>query len=97
MSIVIHVQPHDPAGNFAVSVAEGSEAHRRCGVSFNPSEDRRVTKIKALAAGLMQAIDDEMLALDPDDGDGKRAMASAKTRVEAAQMFAVKGCFMGPK
>ena len=31
-----------------------------------------MSKIKALAAGLMQAIDDEMLALDPSDGDGKR-------------------------
>lgn len=83
--------------DYMVSVAEGSEAYRRCGVSFNPSQDERVEKIKALAAGLMQVIDEEMLALDPADGDGKRCMATAKTHLEAAQMFAGKGCFMGPK
>ena len=83
--------------DYTVSVAEGSEAYRRCGVSFNPSQDQRVEKIKALAAGLMQVIDDEMLALGPADGDGKRAMATAKTHLESAQMFAVKGCFVGRK
>ena len=75
---------------------EGSEGFRRCGVTFNPSQDRRVAKIKALAAGLMDAIDEEMLALDPADSGGKRCMATAKTHLETAQMFAVKGCFMGP-
>lgn len=74
-----------------------SEAFRRCGVSFNPSQDVRVSKIKALSAALMQAIDDEMMALDQDDGDGKRCMATAKTHLESAQMFAVKGCFMAEK
>ena len=73
---------------------EGSEGYRRCGVSFNPSQHQGVAKIKALAAGMMQAIDEEMLALDPDDGDGKRCMATAKTQLESAQMFAVKGLFM---
>ena len=77
-----------------VRVLEGSEAWRRCGVSFNPSQDERVERIKALAAGLMQVIDEEMTALGPSDGDGKRCMATAKTHLEAAQMFAVKGCFM---
>ena len=75
---------------------EGSEGYRRCGVSFNPSQDQRVAKIKALAAGLMEVIDGEMRALDPADGDGKRCMPTAKTHLESAQMFAVKGCFMGP-
>ena len=90
-----------PTGPRASGIAkvhphEGSEGYRRCGVSFNPSQDKRVAKIKALAAGLMEVIDGEMLALDPADGDGRRCMATAKTHLESAQMFAVKGCFMGP-
>lgn len=79
-----------------VGVHPGSVGHRRCGVSFNPSDDRRVTLLKGLSAGLMQAIADEMLALDPGDADGKRCMATAMTHLEAAQMFAVKGLFAKP-
>ena len=95
---VICTTPDERKGHeIRARVMEGSEPWRRCGVSFNPSQDERVEKIKMLAAGLMQVIDDEMLALDPADGDGKRCMATAKTHLEAAQMFAVKGCFMGPK
>ena len=51
--------------------------------------------IKALAAGMMEYINDlQMLALEPDNGDGKRCMATAMTYLESAQMFAVKGLFM---
>ena len=92
------ITPHGPEGEMLAKVhpREGSVGYRRCGVSFNPSQDRRVAKIKALAAGLMEAIDEEMLALDSDDGDGKRCMATAMTYLEAGQMFAVKGLFMRP-
>ena len=72
----------------------GSPGYRRCGVSFNPSEDRRVTMIKDLAAGLMEEISNEMSRLAGDDADGRRCMATAMTHLEAAQMFAVKGLFM---
>ena len=90
------VTAYGPEGDCLAKVHphEGSVGFRRCGVSFNPSQDRRVAKIKALAAGLMEAIDEEMLALEPDDADGKRCMATAMTQLESAQMFAVKGLFM---
>lgn len=75
---------------------EGSVGFRRCGVSFNPDQDPGVAKINALASGLMDAIADEMLGLDADDGDGRRCMATAMTQLESAQMFAVKGLSKQP-
>ena len=92
------ITAYGPEGDCLARVypREGSAGYRRCGVSFNPSQDRRVAKIKALAAGLMDAIDEEILVLDSDDGDGKRCMATAMTYLESAQMFAVKGLFMKP-
>ena len=92
------ITAYGPGGDCLAKVHphEGSVGFRRCGVSLDPSQDRRVAKINALSAGLMDAIADEMLALDPDDADGKRCMATAMTQLESAQMFAVKGCFMKP-
>ena len=77
-----------------VIIKEGSVGYWRCGVSFNPSQDYNVTMIKALAAGMMEYINTCSEALEPDNGDGKRCMATAMTQLESAQMFAVKGLFM---
>ena len=96
MTMMISAYGRDGECLAMVHPHEGSEGFRRCGVNFNSSQDRRVDKIQALAAGLMDVIDGEMLALDPADGDGKRCLATAKTHLETAVMFAVKGCFTGP-
>ena len=75
---------------FDVTVAEGSEPWQRCGISFNPSKDSAVDHIKMLSAALMQAINDYT-----GEGPGsQRSMATAKTYLESAQMFAVKGLFV---
>ena len=97
MPITVDLKDRNGDRLVAVEVQEGSIGYRRCGVRFNPSQDRKVAVIKGLAAALMEVIADEQLHLDPDDGDGKRCMATALTYLEAAQMFAVKGLFMGPR
>ena len=95
MTMTIEVTGHDGELIGMVQPYEGSVGYRRCGVSFNPSQDHRVALIKGLAAGLMEAISNYGKATAPDDGDGKRCMATAMTHLESAQMFAVKGLFTG--
>ena len=96
MPITVELKDQNGDRLVSVPVHEGSIGFRRCGVSFNPTQDRKVAVIKSLAAALMDVISDEQNHLDPDDGDGKRCMATAMTYLEAAQMFAVKGLFMKP-
>ena len=96
MTTTIEVIGYDGAIEGTVIIKEGSVGHKRCGVSFNPSQHNDVAMIKALAAGLMEYINICNQALAPDDGDGKRCMATAMTHLESAQMFAVKGLFMKP-
>ena len=76
------------------SIERGDVGSRRCGLPFNPSDHSGVTRIKVLAAALMNAIEDERAKLDEDPhNDGFRCMATAMTHIEAGQMFAVKGLF----
>ena len=96
MTISIEVRDNEKEIIGDVYLDEGSVGFRRCGVSFNPSQDQRVAHIKAMSAGLMEVISHLMGLLDDDDGDGKRCMATAMTHLESAQMFAVKGLFMKP-
>ena len=75
----------------------------KVGVSFNPSQDANVAKIKAgaaqmidgitgMRANLMQAhIDDQVLA-----GEIARLCALAMTEIESAAMWAVKAATKGP-
>lgn len=66
----------------------------RCGVKFNPEKNHRVRKLKALAAGLMEAIDEELQSASyAGDEEGCRCFRTAMTELESAQMFAVKGLF----
>lgn len=86
------VESHDVS--FGTHVGEGDVGARRCGLPFNPSNDTRVTRIKVLAAALMNEIEAQKIALKEDPyGDGPRCMATAMTDLEGAQMFAVKGLF----
>ena len=92
METVIEVT-HPDGTKDTVVILENSVAAARCGIKFNPSEDRGVKRLKSLAAGFMQACDDYKASRQPDDGDGKRCFATAMTDAESAQMFAVKGLF----
>lgn len=93
MTTVIHIASSTNPGLNVSSHAQSDDGvgAARCGVRFNPDNDARVQRIKALSAVLMQEISNLQHAWP--DGDGKRCMATAMTKLEGAQMFAVKGLF----
>lgn len=59
-------------------------AMRRARLSFNPSGDPRVNRLKALAAAFYSELED--LARDPIAG---REAATAMTQIQGGAMFAV--------
>lgn len=72
-----------------LTIGSDEIAAKRCGVKFNPTGDRSIANMKALAAALMQQMQFEFDGCS--DPDAKRALATAMTNLESAQMFAVKG------
>lgn len=64
----------------------------RVGISFNPSNNETVEKIKRMAADLIDTISDiEDNSMNPiRDAERKRLKALAMTHVEDAAMWAVK-------
>lgn len=69
---------------------------KRVGLTFNPSGDERVTKIKQLAAeaiDLLQSLrgDVNSQAKSPE---GQRAISEAQTQFEQASMWGVKSVFV---
>lgn len=69
----------------------------RVGLSFNPSGDDTVTRIKAMAAGLIDLIEDEVpmqaasSATDSRrEAEVHRLKALAQTAIEEGAMWAVK-------
>ena len=97
----------DNAMNVKLTYPDGSvqtvniseEAAKRCGVSFNPSNDHSVDYIKGFCAAAMQAvinIRDEYPKWRKGKEyteDNKRCFETALTQIESGQMFAVKGVF----
>ena len=68
---------------------ELSYGEKAVGVTFNPSGDAAVTKIKALYAEII----DECAKAREDAGPGEKArlLSVAITEAQTAQMWAVKG------
>lgn len=66
----------------------------RVGINFNPSQDDTVSQIKAVAAALIDLIEEIpptlTESLDAHYGEVKRLKALAQTDVESAAMWAVK-------
>lgn len=58
----------------------------RVGITFNPSNDDMVGKIKRAAADLIDLID----TIPPTSGEVDRLIALAQTHIEDAAMWAVK-------
>ena len=91
-SVPIYTENDDiDAPSFRINVKPNSEAAKRCGVAFNPSNDIRVDMLKIYSAALMQAMTN---ALENTGGVDARSIATAKTYLESAQMFAVKALFV---
>jgi hypothetical protein len=64
----------------------------RVGISFNPSSNPVVDKIKQTAAELIDMLDDEI----EGDGEVKRLVALAQTHIEDGAMWAVKAATKKP-
>lgn len=84
MHVTLHV-PSLPHGN---EVAISDSAAKRARMTFNPSNNDRVNRIKALAAALYS----ECEAVQVDAGGdpvANREAATAMTHIQAGAMFAV--------
>jgi len=71
----------------------------RVGITFNPSNDDMVGKIKRAAADLIdliEGIEEHPAQLDMRFSEIKRLKALAQTEVESAAMWAVKATTKGP-
>lgn len=64
----------------------------RVGISFNPSGDKSVDKIKRAAADFI-----DMLDVPESDPEIKRLLALAMTHMEDAAMWAVKAVTKQPR
>jgi hypothetical protein len=65
----------------------------RVNVDFNPLGDPTVTTIKALAAGLIDCIEEIPTSAGPEVG---RLKALAQTHIETAAMYGVKAATKKP-
>ena len=65
----------------------------RVGITFNPSNDDTVGRIKRAAADLIDLIE----TISADTEDRPRLKALAQTEIESAAMWAVKAATKGPK
>ena len=71
----------------------------RVGITFNPSNDDMVGKIKRAAADLIdliESIEEHPAQLDMRFSEIKRLKALAQTEIESAAMWAVKAATKGP-
>ena len=68
----------------------------RVGTTFNPGKNPLVDRIKHVAAGLIDMIN-EMQVDDAEDGEVKRLKALAMTHIEDGAMWAVKACTKEPR
>ena len=64
----------------------------RVGITFNPSNDDTVSKIKRAAADLIDMIE----TIPADTEDRPRLKALAQTAIEEGAMWAVKAATKGP-
>jgi len=71
----------------------------RVGITFNPSSDERVNKIKRQAADLIDYIDEykKEIPHDVEVPEVLRLIALAQTHIEDAAMWAVKAVTKRPK
>ena len=71
-----------------------TEGEFRVGISFNPSSNPQVDRIKRMAADLI----DELAPIAADPGHpGARCAAVAMTEIESAAMWAVKAVTKPPR
>lgn len=59
------------------------------GLTFNPSNDENVQKVKIAYAAIIDQLNDARAATE--DGEQKRLFSVAITEAQTAQMWAVKG------
>ena len=77
-----------------VGIQDTGEGVARCGVKFNPDGNYDVTVIKGISCVLMDYLELRRQAcIAGKDYAGVRCFATAMTKLEASQMFAVKGLF----
>jgi hypothetical protein len=69
-------------------MAEQTYGERAVGLSFNPSGDEMVHKLKALYAQIIDELSDVREELEA--GEAKRLYSIAITEAQGAQMWAVK-------
>ena len=74
-----------------IRAAKNSYGQLRIGTAFNPAQDKRIDTVKALAALLMQNIENLKYNTHPDNNEAYRCFATAQTELETASMFAVRG------
>lgn len=72
---------------------EQTFGERAVGLSFNPSADDNVDKLKGLYADIIDVLHN--LRLATDDGEEKRYLSAAITEAQTAQMWAVKAVTWG--
>lgn len=63
------------------------------GVTFNPSQDANVARIKATYADIIDLLNNERM--NTEDGEKKRHLSIAITEAQTAQMWAVKAVTWG--
>jgi len=68
--------------------SELTYGERAVGLTFNPSGDEKVQKVKELYAEIIDICKD---CQNPGPGEGNRILAVAITQAQTAQMWAVKG------
>lgn len=85
MHVTIHTAALDGA-----EVSITNEAADAVRLGFTPSADEQVEIIKALGAALLSACDPVVLG-------GAREIAIARTNIEQAVMWAVKGATTAPR
>lgn len=75
---------------------EPTFGEKAVGLSFNPSGDERVTKVKQLYAEIIDIMHDERRTDGSDkDPEVNRLCSVAITEAQGAQMWAVKALTMG--
>jgi len=90
----MHVVVVDDQGQ-KTEVGLNDEAKQAVRLSFNPSGNTAVLTLKVLAAAFLTYCDYLKDGTAGGRGPGARELAVAKTHMETAQMWAVKGATAG--
>jgi len=86
VAIILGVDDNTPVASMANRTHSYGES--LVGLSFNPSNDRKVYRIKSMCATLIDAMDE--LRRTTDDGEVKRLASIAITEVESSAMWMFK-------